>query len=128
MNEDTKDSDNLTFWSAPGSALLWSVWWETPRVLLSRSPRHGPHRAVHLAAVPSEGDVQSLFHPVLGAMHAMPCRSLSQVLLGLEGIQAGEVVEHLLVLGQLECGVGSDDGFEVGGLGGVDGDHTCSQQ
>ena len=49
-------------------------------------------------------------------------------LLGLEGGQAAEVVEHLLVLGQLEGGVGSEAGLEIGVLGGVDGEHTCSQQ
>jgi hypothetical protein len=53
---------------------------------------------------------------------------LLHILLCLEGEQAAEVVEHLLVLGQLEGGVGSVASLELGGLGGVDGDHTYSQQ
>jgi hypothetical protein len=36
--------------------------------------------------------------------------------------------QHLLVLGQLEGGVGGEAGIEEGGLSGQDGNHTCSQQ
>ena len=67
------------------------------------------------------------FHCTCSGMSGGPA-SLLHSLLGLERGQAEEVVEHLLVLGQLEGGVGGEAGLEVGGLGGVDGDHTCSQQ
>ena len=50
---------------------------------------------------------------------------LLHIVLGLEGGQAEEVLEHLLDLGQV---VGGVDGLEVGGeLSGVDGDHSNSQ-
>ena len=54
--------------------------------------------------------------------------SLLHSLIGLERGQAEEVVENLLVIGQLEAGVGSEAGLEVGGLGGVDGDHSSQQE
>ena len=44
-------------------------------------------------------------------------------MLGLEGGQAEEVVEHLLLLGQDVGGLHGEAGLEVGGLGGVD-DHS----
>ena len=48
------------------------------------------------------------------------CRSPSQVLIGLEGGQAEESVEHLLLLGQLVGDVDGEAGLEVGGLDGAD--------
>ena len=59
------------------------------------------------------------------------CRSPSQAASAMLGLDVGEVeaaAEQLLLLGQLEDGVGGEGGLEEGGLGGTDGDHTCSQQ
>ena len=49
-------------------------------------------------------------------------------MLGLDVGEAEAAAEQLLLLGQLEDGVGGEAGLEEGGLGGTDGDHTCSQQ
>ena len=49
-------------------------------------------------------------------------------MLGLDVGEAEAEAEQLLLLGQLEDGVGGEAGLEEGGLGGTDGDHTCSQQ
>ena len=45
------------------------------------------------------------------------------------GLEVGKLKwqqEHLLVLGQLEDGVGGEAGLEEGGLSGQDGDHLLS--
>ena len=49
-------------------------------------------------------------------------------MLGLDVGEAEAAAEQLLLLGQLEDGVGGEDCLEEGGLGGTDGDHTCFQQ
>jgi hypothetical protein len=114
-----------------------------PQGSCSRAPSPRSRRAVHLAAGPRKGDVQSLLHPVLGSKQKWvqaslggpatfpstahlqqivwwACRSPSQVLLGLEGGQAEEVAEHFLLLCQVVGGLHGEAGLEVGGLGSVD--------